>query len=268
MRARSMNADHDGNAQDRNNRTGKHRYAAARPAAQRIFGLKDQPARAEQRITKHEADPAQDRKRCDPVERASGKLAVHDRYSADHGSDRGALDKGRNERADSEAAIPESACSAPSAEFERDAAEYQSQEEQQHRDVKGPQEHCVNGGEGCEQRGAHHDQPGLVAVPEWRNRSDHFIPQRLVFGGAEKDPDAQVKAVQDDVGENRQADHGEPRTGLSAEGSAALIGVPPWRLALQQPAAEPASFSPGPTHRAQGHPAKVGEGKIDQSRIS
>ena len=179
----------------------------------RIFGLKDQPARAQQGITKHEADPAQEWKPCDPVERASGKLAVHDRYSADHGSDRSALDKGRNERADSEAAIPESLCSAPSAEFERDAAEYQCQEEQQHRDVKGPQEHCVDGGEGCEQRGAHHDQPSLVAVPKWRDRGDHFIPQRRVFGGAKKDPDAQVKAVQDDIGENRQADHGEPEQG-------------------------------------------------------
>ena len=205
-----MNAIDGGNAQDRNNRTGKHGYATARPAAQRIFGLEDQPARAQQGIAKHEADPAQQRKRCDPVERASGKLAVHDRYSADHGSDRSALDKGRNERTGSEAAIPESLCSAPSAEFERDAAEYQSQQEQQHRDVKGPQEHCVDGGEGREQRGAHHDQPSLVAVPKWRNRGDHFIPQRLVFGGTKKDPDAEVKAVQNDVGENRHADHGDP----------------------------------------------------------
>jgi len=169
--------------------------------------------RAQQRITKHEADPVQDRKRCDPVERASGKLAVHDGYSADHGPNRSPLDEGRDERADHEAAIPESSCSAPSAEFERDAAEYQSQEKQQHRNVKGPQEHRVDGGEGCEQRCAHHDQPSLVAVPKWRNRGDHFIAQRRVFGGAKKDPDAEVKAVQDDIGENRHADHGDPEQG-------------------------------------------------------
>ena len=140
-------------------------------------------------------------------------MSVHDRYSADHRSDRSALDKGSNERAGNEAAIPESLCSAPIPEFERDAAEYQPQEEQQHRDVKGSQEHCVDGGEGCEQRGADHDQPSLVAVPKWRNRGDHFIPQRRVFGDAKKDADAQVKAVQDDIGENRHANHGEPEQG-------------------------------------------------------
>src|SRR6476469_7449461 len=98
MRARSRNAI----------TTATHRTATTAPAS---TGMR---LRAQQRISKHEAHPAQEWKPCDPVERASGKLAVHDRYSADHGSDRSALDKGRNERADREAAIPESSCSAAS----------------------------------------------------------------------------------------------------------------------------------------------------------
>src|ERR1700747_950530 len=72
MRARSMNAI----------MTATHRTATTAVAS---TGMR---LRAQQRITKHEVDPVQDRKRCDPVERASGKLAVHDGYSADDGPQR------------------------------------------------------------------------------------------------------------------------------------------------------------------------------------
>ena len=62
------------------------------------------------------------------------RLSVTQRNALLHGgdsADRGALDEGGNEGAENEAGVPQSPCGAPSAEFKRNTAEYQSQQEQQ-----------------------------------------------------------------------------------------------------------------------------------------
>ena len=141
------------------------------PVAQLAFALEHQPARSEQRVAEHEPDPAQDRERVQPVERTAGVLAVDDGDAADHRADRRALHEARPPRAQEEAPVPHPAHAlAPVAELERDAAEDQSEQHQQHREVERTEEHRIDIGKGREQPGADHHQPGLVAVPERRDR--------------------------------------------------------------------------------------------------
>ena len=121
---------------DRNDGLGKNEYAVARPVAQqRIVGFEDDPAGAEQGVAEHQADAADDGKRRDPVERASGKLSVRDRNSAHHRADRGALDEGDHDRA-AGSRDPTTGGNPSSAKLEGDAAKDQRKQEQQHRNVE------------------------------------------------------------------------------------------------------------------------------------
>ena len=55
-----------------------------------------------------------------------------------------------------------------------------------------------------------HADPDIPPLPP------HVTPKQArdyLSALAKKDPDAQIKAVQHDIGENRQADHGEPEQG-------------------------------------------------------
>ena len=71
----------------------------ARAVGQRPLGLHRQPGRAEQRIAERHAEPAQQRERRRPVERAAGVGAVLDRDALDHAAEDHAL--GRSPRASS-----------------------------------------------------------------------------------------------------------------------------------------------------------------------
>jgi hypothetical protein len=90
---------------------------------------------------------------------------------------RGALDEGGDGGADEKSPVPQSAGCATIAELEGNAAEDQPKQHQQNREVEGRQKHRVDDRKRREQRGAHHDKPGLVAIPERRYRRHHLRTQ-------------------------------------------------------------------------------------------
>ena len=146
-----------------------------------------------------------------PAERAADVLAVHDRDAAHHRADRGALDKRDHRRTEEESPVPDPAHAlAAEAELERDAAEDEAKEQQQHREVERAEEHCIDVGKRREQPGADHHQPSLVAVPERGDGVHHPHPVRLVPGRAEQYADAEIEAVQDDVDQDRAREHASP----------------------------------------------------------
>ena len=99
--------------------------------AQCPLALEDKPSRAKQGITEHQSDPGQHRKWMQPTERVAGVLAVRDRNASHHRANGRALSKRDHDRAQTEAPIPKpSHATGAIAEFERDAAEDQAEQQQ------------------------------------------------------------------------------------------------------------------------------------------
>src|SRR5262249_39055466 len=99
-------------------------------------------------------------------------IAARDGKTADHGTHRGTLYEGSDNRPDKESPVPK-APGAPVAELEGDAAENQAEQHKQRRDVERWQEYGISLRESSEERRRDHDQPSLIAVPERRDRRNH-----------------------------------------------------------------------------------------------
>ena len=110
------------------------------------------------------------------------------------------------------------------AELEGDAAKDQADKHQQHRQVEGPEEHRIGRREGREEARADHHQPGFVAVPERRDAGHHLPALGFVAGGAEKNADADVEAVEDHVDQDGGGDDRSPEQGERARVG---HGIPP-----------------------------------------
>src|SRR5262245_38648160 len=182
------------------------------PVAQLAIALEHEPAGTEQCITEHEPEPSQDRKWMQPAERPASVLTIHDRNAAHHRTDGGALDERNHCRAKKESPIPDAAHAvAAEAKLERNATEDQSRQQQEHREIERTEKDCVDVRERCKQRGASHDQPGLVAVPKRSDRVHHPDAVRFVPGRAEQHPNAEIKTIQDNVKQDRARDNGCPK---------------------------------------------------------
>jgi hypothetical protein len=96
-------------------------------------------------------------------------------------------------------------------ELKGDAAEDQAKKHQQHRKIKGAEEHRVGIRERRKQPGADHHQPGLVAIPERRDGAHHPGPFRLVPGCPKQDPNADIEAIQDHVEQDGVAQNAGPK---------------------------------------------------------
>ena len=85
------------------------------------------------------------------------------------------------------------------AELERHAAEDQAEQHDDQRQVGAGQDHRVGEREGREQPGAAEHQPGLVAVPDGRDRVHGEIA--VLVGGQEREQDAdpEIEAVEQHV---------------------------------------------------------------------
>ena len=96
------------------------------------------------------------------------------------------------------------------AELEGDAAEDQRQQHDDDRQVERRHDHRIGEREGDQQPAAAEHEPGLVAVPERRDRVHHLVAVVLVLGERKQDADAEIEAVEDDVERDRGADERGP----------------------------------------------------------
>jgi hypothetical protein len=186
-------------------------HAPVGPCAQLVLGLEHQPGGAEQRVAGDQAKAAPDCERRHPHERATRELPGLDRQLLDHRADRRALHERDDERAEKEAAVPHPAHGfGLVAELERDASKDQPDQEQADRQIERRQEDCIDRGKGGVQTGADHQQPGLVAIPNRRDRGHHLAPKSFIGGGAEQNPDAEIEAVQDHVDQDAERQDQRP----------------------------------------------------------
>ena len=152
-----------------------------------------------------------------PGEGIPGVLHVLDRNAAHHCADRRALDKGDQHGTVGESGVPEPAhARAAIAELECNAAKDQPDKHQQYRQVEGAEEDRIGRRKGREETCADYHQPGLVAVPERRDAGHHLLAFGFVAGGAEKNADADVEAVEEHVDEDGGCDDRGPEQGERA----------------------------------------------------
>ena len=121
-----------------------------------------------------------------------------------------ALAERRQGRAGREGEIPPDLAARHDTEFERHAAEHQREQHHDHRQVERRHDDRIGHRKGHPQAAAAEHEPGLVAVPERRDRAHHLVALHLVAGEREQDADAEIEAVEDDVKRDRGADQGRP----------------------------------------------------------
>ena len=96
------------------------------------------------------------------------------------------------------------------AEFERDAAEDERKQHHDHRQIERRHDDGIGARERDPQSAAAEHQPGLVAVPERRDRGDHLVALFFVATERKQDADAEIETVEDDVERDRETDHAGP----------------------------------------------------------
>ena len=184
-------------AQYHENGHGEPRYPCIGPITQRPFTLQYQPTRAEQGVTKYQAQAGEDRERVHPAERSARVLPVDHWNSPHHRTDGGALHEGDHDGTPEEARVPQrEQALAASAKLKRDTPKNQTEEQQQHRNVERAEKHRVDHRERGKQACADDHQPCLVAVPERRDGIEHVLAMLLGLGGTEQDSDAEIEPVQ------------------------------------------------------------------------
>ena len=178
-----------------------------------VFGLEDQPGRAEQGVAGGQAQ-ADER-----GEHQVGQGVVEtQQVDAEHEALRG---RGQ-QRPEVERAVPRPAvvvvCFNP--EVERHAAQDQPDQHEGHRQVEAAQDHAVRFGERDQQDADAEHQPGFVRVPERPDRRDHLVFV-FVARSPEQEADAEVVAVEHDVDQHRQPhqDDEDQRVDLGHDGS-------------------------------------------------
>src|SRR6266481_1832284 len=171
----------------------KYQYAnrenadlAVRPVANFGVAFVDQPAGAEKCVAKAQADAAEGRKRRKPAEITPGILTVGDLQPLDQGSDRCPLHEARDQGSAGKAQIPDPPHSLRLvAKLESYAAKNKARQNEKERKIEGRQEGGVDEGKGPPQDDAGHHEPGLVAVPDRRNRLQHDATLCLALRQAE-----------------------------------------------------------------------------------
>jgi hypothetical protein len=94
--------------------------------------------------------------------------------------------------------------------FERDAAQDQPRQRQQHRQIKRRQQRRIDDRKGPPENHSGHDKPGLVAIPHRRNRAQHRAPPRLVMRQTEQHSDSEIKPVEQHIEKDADGQYGHP----------------------------------------------------------
>src|SRR5579871_3392833 len=134
-------------------------------------------------------------------------MATVDSETLNEASKNDALGQGCDQGAVSETMVPEGhAFPIAKTELESHAAE--NQREQHHEDWKIDGRHDDREGERKRREKARPAkyQPGLVAIPDRRDRVHHQVALRTIAGKRVENTDAEIKAVQQNIQEDTQAD--------------------------------------------------------------
>ncbi len=99
------------------------------------------------------------------------------------------------------------------AELEGDAAQHEAEQHRDQRRIERGQDDRIGQREGGHQAPAAQHQPGLVAVPDRRDAVHRDVPLMADLEAGEEDADAQIEAVHDDIGDDREADDPGPDDG-------------------------------------------------------
>ena len=119
--------------------------------------------------------------------------------------------KGGDRRAGGEGEVPEPMLRfRHRPELERDAAEDEGEQHDDHRQIECRHDHAIGLRESDEETAAAEDQPGLVAVPERRDRGHHRVPVGFLRPRRKEDADPEIEAVEDHVHGDRGGDEEGP----------------------------------------------------------
>jgi hypothetical protein len=99
------------------------------------------------------------------------------------------------------------------AELEGDAAEDEAEQHRGERRVERRQDDRVGQWKGREQPAAAQHQPGLVAVPDRRDRVHRLVPLLADAKAGKEDADAEIEAVHDHVHRDGKGDQERPDDG-------------------------------------------------------
>ena len=157
------------------------------------------------------ATPGEQAEGRDPIPPAAGIGAV-DHGNALHQRAKGhALGKGCNQRAAAEGPVPEelAAFGAP-AELKGHAAQDKGQQHGDERGIEGGQHHGIGQREHGQQTAAAEHQPGFIAIPDGGDGIHHHVAVMAFLGKRKEDADAEIEAVEDHIGENREGDEAGP----------------------------------------------------------
>lgn len=136
--------------------------------------MREQHRHAEQ--TGEQCERRQQPQQVAGVERAHAVVEM-ERYPQQHVADRHAHDQRRNETTDEQHPVPIAAPARAhqfAAELEADRAQDQREQDQEHRQIKPGEAHCIQRWERGKDRAAAQDQPHLVAFPD---RADGIVHQ-------------------------------------------------------------------------------------------
>ncbi len=159
-------------------------------------GLEDQPRGTQQHVAAAEAGAHHDREGPE----CEARLEPGDVAPEHH-----ALEERRGERAGPEEPVPQLAVPPfrLHAQLEGHAAQHQSHQHRDHRQVERGQYHSVGPRKSREQDADAQHEPGLVRIPEGPDRSDHHGLLGLACRGHEHS-DSEVVAVKHHVGQHRK----------------------------------------------------------------
>src|SRR6202040_2804108 len=162
-----------------------------------------------------EADACEETEWTQPVKTAAVVGGPSHLEAVDEGAQRDALRERRDVGAPREGLVPERPVRLVrlEAEFESDAAPDQSCQHEEDWDVERAEQHGISEREDPHQRGSSQHQPGLVAIPDRRDRVHHYIAIASVADEREQDADPEVETVHHHIHHQRDADDHGPDDG-------------------------------------------------------
>src|ERR1700704_379346 len=212
MRERGPHA-HDDDRRDKDER--HRRRQRFESVLQFAFGLHDEPGAAEQAVGHDEADACEETERTQPVKTAAVVGGLSHFETVDEGAQRDALRERRDVGTPREGLVPERPVRLVrlEAEFESDAAPDQSCQHEEDRDVERAEQHGISKRKCCHQRRSSQYQPGLVAVPDRRNRVHQGVAIAPVADERKQDADSEIETVHHHIHHQSKADDHGPDDG-------------------------------------------------------
>src|SRR5262249_51089738 len=144
--------------------------------------------------TEQEREAGQECKWGKKIERGAGELPAADPKSLDEGAEHHALREGGDCRAVTECIVPKGlALCVPKTEFKGDATEDERQQHDQNGEIHRRDDDGERKRKGSQEPEAAKYQPGLIAVPDWRDRVHDRVARGRIGREAEQHANAEVE---------------------------------------------------------------------------